>query len=96
MARPSPSLPPSLLPLASAGTRFHIPSARVPLAGLGLLCPALAVGAKLPGNGDDAEDDSASNQRVAAPVGRLSVPTTGRRPDVLGVTALFPIRATRQ
>lgn len=64
---------------------MYVPSARIPLAGLGLVRPLLAVGAKLPGNGDNAKDDGAGNQSVAPPVGRLSVPTTSRRPDVFGV-----------
>lgn len=34
----------------------------------------------------DAEDDETHDGRVGLPVGGLCVPTTGRRPDVLGVT----------
>jgi hypothetical protein len=43
------------------------------------------LGAQLPHQGRDAEDDDAEDGRVGLPVGRLRIPTTGRRPDVLGV-----------
>lgn len=67
---------------------MNVLSAGIPLAGLWLVCPLLAIGTKLPSNGDNAKDDGASNQSVAPPVGRLSVPTTSRRPDVLGVAVI--------
>jgi hypothetical protein len=52
---------------------------------LGHLVAVFPVGAQLPHHGRDAEDDDAEDGRVGLPVGRLRVPTTGRRPDVLGV-----------
>lgn len=57
---------------------IHVLPARVPLPGLGLSRPGFPPGAEVPGDGDDAEHDGARNQRVAAPVGRLCVPTTSR------------------
>lgn len=46
----------------------------------------LSVGAQLPHQGCDTEDDDAEDGRVGLPVGRLRIPTTGRRPDVLRIT----------
>jgi hypothetical protein len=48
--------------------------------------PLFSLGAELPRNGHDAGHDDTSDQGVAAPVGRLRVPTTSWGPDVLGVT----------
>jgi hypothetical protein len=53
---------------------------------LGHLMPVLAVGAQFPCQTGDSEDDEGEDGSVGLPVGRLSVPTTGRRPDVLGVS----------
>ena len=69
----------------STGKRRHVLSARVETAGLGHLVAELLLGADLPGPAGDAEDDGREEERVALPVGRLGVPATGRRPDVLGV-----------
>lgn len=66
----------------------------MPLPRLRLVRPSFPVGAELPRNGDDAEHGGAGDERVGAPVGRLGVPTTGRRPDVLGVT-VYLISAIR-
>ena len=45
----------------------------------------LMLGTILPDHGGNAKDDQAEDGGVLLPVGRLGVPTTGRRPDVLGV-----------
>lgn len=58
----------------------------MPLPRLRLVRPSFPVGAELPRNGDDAEHGGSGDERVGTPVGRLGVPTTRRRPDVLGVT----------
>lgn len=60
-------------------------SARVPFPRLRLARPSLTLGAELPGDGDNGRHDDTGNDRVSLPVRRLSVPATGRRPDVLGV-----------
>jgi hypothetical protein len=53
---------------------------------LGHLVAVLAVCAQHPGHSDDAAEGEADDGRVGFPVGGLGVPTTGRRPDVLGVS----------
>lgn len=58
----------------------------MPLPWLRLVRPSFPVGAELPRNSDDAEHGGSGDERVGTPVGRLGVPTTRRRPDVLGVT----------
>ena len=52
---------------------------------LGHLVAELAVCGNGPGEPDDADKNEAHNSGVALPVARLRVPTTGGRPDVLGV-----------
>jgi hypothetical protein len=52
----------------------------------GHLVAVLAVCAHHPGHADDAAEGEAYDGRVGFPVGGLGVPTTGRRPDVLGVS----------
>ena len=47
----------------------------------------LQLGAQLPDGRRDAKDDRPRNRRVPLPVGWLRIPATGRRPDVLGITA---------
>lgn len=80
--------------IISSSCNFHILSTRVPFTRLGFVCPILTVRAKLPGNGDNAKDNGTGNDGVASPVSRLSIPTTGRRPDVLGVTvSVYPYLA---
>lgn len=81
-------IPSSALPLGSqhSGGEHNILSACVPLPLLGPVRPLFSLGAELPRNGHDAGHDDTSDQGVAAPVGRLRVPTTGWGPDVLGVT----------
>lgn len=54
---------------------------------LGHLVAVLSVCADHPDHADDAAEDQAHDGRVALPVVGLGVPTSGRRPDVLGVTA---------
>ena len=54
---------------------------------LGHLVAVLALFGNGPGHADDADEDEADDGRVALPVGGLRIPTTGRRPDVLGVPA---------
>jgi hypothetical protein len=54
---------------------------------LGHLVAVLSVCADHPGHSDDAAHDEAHDGRVGLPVGGLRVPTTGRRPDVLWVSA---------
>jgi hypothetical protein len=63
-------------------------SAGVESAGLGHLISDLALGAQLPGQRGDAKDDETEGGSVGLPVGRLGVPTTGRRPNVLGVPGI--------
>jgi hypothetical protein len=53
----------------------------------GHLVAVFAVCAEHPGHADDAAEGEAYNGRVGFPVGGLGVPTTGRRPDVLGVSS---------
>ena len=65
--------------------RRHVLSARIEATCFGHLMAVLSVGAQLPHQGCDTEDDDAEDGRVGLPVGRLRIPTTGRRPDVLGV-----------
>ena len=55
---------------------------------LGHLVSVLAIGRDGKGHGCNAKDDGAHDGGVGLPVGGLSVPTTGRRPDVLGETGL--------
>ena len=53
----------------------------------GHLVAVFAVCAEHPGHADDAAEGEAYDGRVGFPVGWLGVPTTSRRPDVLGVSA---------
>jgi hypothetical protein len=62
---------------------------------LGHLVAVFAVGADHPDHADDAAEDQAHDGRVALPVVGLGVPTAGRRPDVLGVSAGGRQRAPR-
>lgn len=64
----------------------NILSASVPLPLLRSVRPLFSSSAELPRNRNDSGHDDTSNQGVGAPVRRLRVPTTGWRPDVLGVT----------
>jgi hypothetical protein len=52
---------------------------------LGHLVSEFSLGAQVPCQRSDAYDDSHKDSRVRLPIGRLCVPATGRRPDVLGV-----------
>lgn len=52
---------------------------------LGHLVAEFTVCGNGPGEPDDADKNEAHNSGVALPVARLRVPTTGGRPDVLGV-----------
>jgi hypothetical protein len=61
-------------------------SAREESVAFGHLVAVLAVCAEHPGQSDDAAEGKAYDGRVGFPVSRLGVPTTGRRPDVLGVS----------
>lgn len=45
------------------------------------------LGAEPPGQSSDSGHGKAENEGVGLPVGGLGVPTTGRRPDVLGISA---------
>lgn len=63
----------------------NVLSARVETSRLGHLVPELPLGAQFPHKRCDAEDDEAKGGSVGLPVGRLGVPTTSRRPNVLGV-----------
>lgn len=45
----------------------------------------LPLGTQVPNESCDAENNGAEDGSVGLPVGRLGIPTTGRRPDVLGV-----------
>ncbi len=49
--------------------------------------PVFPLSAHVPRESRDAEDDEAEDGRVGLPVFRLRIPTTGRRPDVLGIAA---------
>lgn len=64
---------------------MNILSAGIEAIRLGHLVTVLLLGAKFPDCSSDEEDDTTEDSRVLLPVGRLSVPTTRRRPDVLGV-----------
>src|SRR4051794_23679719 len=63
-------------------------SARSEAPRLGHLVSVLEFGAELPGGSGYAEDEKASKRRVALPISRLGIPTTGWRPDVLGVATI--------
>lgn len=60
-------------------------SAREEATLLGHFIAVLAVRADHPGHADYAAYDEAHDGGVCFPVGRLRIPTSGRRPDVLGV-----------
>jgi hypothetical protein len=49
------------------------------------LVAVFSVGAEPPGHADNADEDGAHDEGVGFPVRGLRIPTTGRRPDVLGV-----------
>ena len=66
---------------------YRIPSARVKSALFWECCSVLVLCAVVEDHGGDAEDDQAHESSIPAPIGRLSIPTTGRRPDVFGVAA---------
>lgn len=68
-------------------SRCDVLSAGEEPARLGHLVAVLALGADSPGHADDADEDEAHDGRVGLPVCGLRIPTTGRRPDVLGVSA---------
>ena len=67
-------------------------SAREESVAFGHLVAILAVCAQHPGHSDDAAEGEAYDGGVGFPVGGLGVPTTGRRPDVLGVSELSIMR----
>lgn len=78
--------------ISSDQVEKNILSAGVEATRLGHLVAELLLGAKLPDCGSDEEDDTAEHSCVLLPVGRLSVPTTGRRPNVLGVAGIMERR----
>jgi hypothetical protein len=49
------------------------------------LVAVFSVGTEPPGHADNADEDGAHDECVGFPVRGLRIPTTGRRPDVLGV-----------
>jgi len=49
----------------------------------------LLLGTDLPYYAGEAEDGGAEDEGVLLPVGRLAVPTTSRRPDVLRISLTF-------
>lgn len=53
----------------------------------GHLVAVFTVCAEHPGHADNAAEGEAYNSRVGFPVCGLGVPATGRRPDMLGVSA---------
>jgi hypothetical protein len=64
----------------------HVPSRfNPPNTYLGHLVSVLPLCADTPGHSCDSKHDTHNNSSVCLPVLRLSVPTTGGRPDVLGV-----------
>jgi hypothetical protein len=69
----------------SSLSRGDVLSAGEEAALLGHLVAVLALRGYGPGHADDAGEDEADDGGVALPVGGLRIPTTGRRPDVLGV-----------
>jgi hypothetical protein len=72
--------------LGSCGSSLVL-SAREESTLLGHLVAVFQPCADGPGHSDDAGEHQAHDGRVAFPVGGLGVPTSGRRPDVLGVSA---------
>lgn len=60
-------------------------SAREESVRFGHLVAVFSLCAETPGSSANACDHGAHNHGVGLPVGRLAVPTTGRRPDVLWV-----------
>jgi hypothetical protein len=65
---------------------WSVLSAREESVAFGHLVAVFAVCAEHPGHADDAAEGEAYDGGVGFPVGGLGVPTTGRRPDVLGVS----------
>lgn len=55
---------------------MNVPSAGVPLAGLGLARPRFPLGTELPCHGDDANEHTGRDKGVCSPVAGLGVPTT--------------------
>lgn len=72
-------------PTKTMAASINILSAWVETSWLGHLVTELPLGAQVPDHSSDAKDADTENGRVGLPVGRLGVPTTGRRPDVLGI-----------
>lgn len=75
------------LPRGKRNAARNALSAWIEAISLGHPVPEFFVGAQLPRQSGDAEDDETKDGRVGLPVGRLRVPTTGRRPDVLGIAS---------
>ena len=73
---------------SGTGSCLNILSAGIEATRLGHLVTVLQLGANLPDRSSDEEDNAAEDGRVLLPVGRLSVPTTRRRPDVLGIAGV--------
>lgn len=63
----------------------NVLSAGVPLPRLRLPRPCFPVGAEFPGDGDKSGHYGTGDDCVALPIGRLSVPATSWRPDMLRV-----------
>lgn len=68
---------------------LDILSAGEEAAWLGHLVSEFALGAQVPRQGCDADDDGAEDGGVCLPVGGLSVPAAGWRPDVLGIPGIL-------
>ena len=75
--------------------RVNILSAWVETTRLGHLVSELPLGTQVPNKSCDAENNGAEDGSVGLPVGRLGVPTTGWRPDVLGVAVICGIAKVR-
>ena len=69
----------------SSLSRCDVLSAGEEAALLGHLVAVLALCGNGPGHADNAGENEANDGGVALPVGGLRIPTTSRRPDVLGV-----------
>lgn len=80
----------------TCGSRLVVLSAGEESVSFGHLVAVLPVCADGPGHGDNAAEHKAHDSCVGLPVVGLGVPTTGRRPDMLGVPVATSEVAGRQ
>lgn len=72
--------------MLAIGAQYHVLSTRIEAARLGHLVSELALGAEVPHQAGDAQNDNSEDGCVLLPVGWLCIPATSRRPDVLRVS----------